>query len=101
MLGPMDYRMAVRTDGPQIPDRVHLILATNLRERLQVVNMDESGPDFTVLSLEIEAAHGAARPIMGKAFISRSLVPLVGVNDNSPLRTFRERSRISDLVWVV
>jgi hypothetical protein len=69
-LGPMNDRMAVGTDGPQIFDRVQLILAIDLGERLQMVNMDESCPDFTILNDEIKTTDGAARPIMGDAFVS-------------------------------
>src|SRR5690606_9396594 len=55
----MKYNMAVRTDGPKLRDGIHLVvLAAALRDRTNVVHVNDALGDCAVHGAKVEAAHG-------------------------------------------
>ena len=50
-----DY-VAVRTNGTQIIDRINLISFADLRERLQMMHMNDVSPNFAIRFFKIKTA---------------------------------------------
>jgi hypothetical protein len=56
---PMKHRVAVRAHGPQVCDRVYLVLRAYLRQAPEVVYVDEALPDLAILPSEVQPAQAA------------------------------------------
>lgn len=74
--------MAVGAHWPHIGNRVHFVLCANLRQGLDVVNVDESVGDRPIHCAELEATHRTGRPIVSNAAGASNWVTLVGVDDD-------------------
>src|SRR5262245_55472836 len=72
--------MAVRADRPQLLDRIDLVLAADLGQRPQVVDVDVSFSHLTVPRSEVEAANAAAGAVGFDAPPPGFRVSLVGVD---------------------
>jgi hypothetical protein len=88
----MQNRVAVRADGPQVHDRIYDVRLANLRERTEVVYVDEPVNYGTVHGSEAEPAYATPRA-MGRDTPTAGLrIALVGVDLNcsaSPLNEWR------------
>ena len=54
--------MAVRADGPEVPDRVNSILLTDPGQRHEMVDMDQSSRDGAVAFSEVNPAYETLVP---------------------------------------
>src|SRR4051794_35072651 len=59
--------MAVGAHWPEIGNRVHLVRRTNLRQRLDAVNVDEPFGERPIDGAEVEPADHTGRPVVGDA----------------------------------
>ena len=74
--------MAIGANWPQIGNRVHLVFLANLRQGLEVVNVDEPLCDRPIGGAEVEAAYYAGRAMVGDATSAGDWVTLIGVDDD-------------------
>ena len=58
------HGMTVRTNGPQVRDRIKLVILANLTERAQVMHMNEAAPKLTEVEALKRALHQAVQPIL-------------------------------------
>lgn len=92
-------RVAVRAHRAQVSDRIDYVLATDLGQRPEVVDMDETGELRPVDRAEVETADDARRAPSGLALDDGVAAALVGVDGNSPGRALNVNSRLRDLPW--
>jgi len=76
----VDHGVAVGTNRAQVSYRVGTVLASNLGEWLQVVDVDETLADFAVAPSEIETAHAAGVAVVVDTALGRLTATLVGVH---------------------
>lgn len=55
----MEHLMAIRTNGSQVFIGIYFIPLADQRERREVMNVNESGPNHSIDPLKIEAANTA------------------------------------------
>src|SRR5262249_18491077 len=84
-------RVAVGADRPQVRLRIDLILLADLRQRLDVVDVDEPLGERTIHGTEVEPADDARWPIVGDAAGPSKRVAFVGVDGDLILRPFPNR----------
>ena len=80
--------MAVRAPGNQLPDRVNLIVFSQLIERDNMVNVDESFPMLAVRFFEVESAALTDSAMMVDTGTPRRRGALIGVDRNNSFRAF-------------
>src|SRR4051812_46325238 len=80
--GQVNDGVAVRANRPQVGYRIHFVFRADLRQRLEVVNVDEPLGEGTIDGTEVKAAHHTGRPIMGYAASASDGITLVGVDDD-------------------
>ena len=89
----MQDRVAVWTYGPQIRNGINRVLGTHIRERAQVMHVDDAVHFRPVDLAEIEPADTATRPVTPNAGPPRGWVPLIGVHRDSDSRQMAVQSR--------
>jgi hypothetical protein len=72
--------MAIRANWSKISNGVDHVLVIDLRKRHDVMNVDETGSDFAVSRLEVDATRPALAAIMRNAMPPGFGVSLVGVD---------------------
>lgn len=91
-LAAMQHGVAVRADGPQVLDRVHLVFSAKLRQLPNVVNMDKSFANVSVTASKIQVAHLTSNTVMLDANSPRSPVAFECVYDDNLFRSFPQLS---------
>ena len=80
--------MAVRTDRDEILPGVNPVAARKLRERCDVVDVDEPSECFAVNGAKLEAADDASGTVTLDAFQTCLGVPLIGINGDRASGSF-------------
>ena len=78
----MNDRVAVWAHRPQISNRVNFVLLANLREPLDVVDVDEPLGERTVRGTEAEPADNTSWPIVLDATAPSNRIALVSIDSN-------------------
>src|ERR1043166_9506194 len=94
----MNHRVTVRTNRTQICNRINLILCLNLRQRLEVVNVNECAAKLTKHLLEVEVADCATITVVLDAPLACVWATLVDIDGNLSRRTLEETRRCRHLV---
>ena len=84
----MDDRVAIWTNGPQILNRIHLVIRSNARKWLEVMNVREPGHHLSVHSHEIETAEVTRCPVMPSTLFPSTGIALVAVYEHGLDRAF-------------
>lgn len=90
----MQHLVAVRADRPKISDRVHLIVASNACEVLQVVNFDEVLANARIMLPKVEITHGARPSPVVETLRTRRSTALEPVYLDCARRAFLIRLRL-------
>lgn len=91
----MQHRVTIRANRPQVIHRIDLIRLANLRQRLDMVHVDEPPSDLPVDFLEVEAADLALGPPVVDTRPARRQIPLESVDEDchhSPLHIHLRRA---------
>jgi hypothetical protein len=80
--------MAIRTHGPEILSGIDLVVRSNAREWVEVMNVREPVHHFAIDSHEIETTEETCCPVMRDAGFPSAGIALVSVNHNSLHATF-------------
>ena len=80
--------VAIGADRPEVLDGIDAVSLANLRQRREVMHMNESGHRLAISLLEAQIADCTARPVMGDAALARSAVPFVAIDDHGLRATF-------------
>lgn len=78
----MQHRMAVRTDGNQVSDRVDLVCARNFRQGLNVMNVNEAFAEWAVILSKIKTANYAGTTVMKNTSLPSCCIPLICVHQH-------------------
>jgi len=70
-LPAVDGGMAIWAHGPQVPDRVQLVLGSYLGDWDKMVHLNVSGRCFSIVGLEVETTSGTT-PAMVRRHASRA-----------------------------
>jgi len=97
----MDYRVAVRAHGPQVPNRIHLVCASNPGDLAEVVNMNQTSRLRPVHTLEVHVADGAPQAVVRDAICSRLGATFILVHYNEARGTLWIIRGAGKFVWVL
>jgi hypothetical protein len=86
----MYYCMAVGAYWPQVGNGIHIVIFADLRQRLEVVNVDESICELAIPCAEVEAAHRTGRSIVSDTASASDCVTLIGVDDDLANRSLNQ-----------
>jgi hypothetical protein len=79
-LPTMQHRMAVRTHGPEISNGIDVVVRSNIRQRVQVMNVREADHHLTIHSNEVETAKKTPCPVMPDALFAGAGITLIAVD---------------------
>jgi len=83
----------------QICDRINDVLASDLRQRANVMNVDIPFRFSTIHGSKIELADAAASAVSFDALSPSFWIALVGVDNDAARCTLNERDRRPEFVW--
>ncbi|MEX2188309.1 MAG: hypothetical protein WD875_15990 [Pirellulales bacterium] len=90
--------MAIRTHWPKILNWVDLVVRSNTRQSVEVMNVNEAGHYIPVNGHEIEAADETSRPVMLDTFFSCAGIALVTVDQDTLRAAFGENGILGNFL---
>jgi hypothetical protein len=87
-LPAMQHRMTIGTHWSQVPNWIDLVVHSQTRQRLHVMNVRKPRHYFPVHSHEIESAKKTHCPVVTDALVAGARITLVAVNQDSLDATF-------------
>src|ERR1700722_14243503 len=97
----MEHRVAIGTYRTKVLCRIDLILSVEFREQLEMMNMNEPGPNLAIALAEIHITHEATRAKLANAGRSRSFTALARIDRYFLGSTLRELIWLSYLLRVI
>ena len=84
----MKHGVAVWTYGPQVFDRVQLVVRSKRGQRNHVVDMNKPGAKSAVSLLKSQSTDDAGESVVGDTRLAGCTVSFIGVHQNLSDRTF-------------
>lgn len=94
----MQDRVTVRTDWPQVFDRINDIRAVDLRQRAEVMDVDETFGHVPVHVTEAEPADATSRAVCVDALTARVRVALVSIHRDRTHCPLNQTARLNNLL---
>ena len=95
----MNHGVTVWADRPKVVEWIHTILAPNVRQRPQMVDVNQSLACGPVSGLEVEAADEALVTESLDTTLARDRVALVGVHGDGLGGALPQDISVSDFIW--
>jgi hypothetical protein len=79
-LPTVQHRMAIRTHGPEISNGIDVVDRSNIRQRVQVMNVREVDHHLPIHSNEVETAKKTPCSVMPDALFAGAGITLIAVD---------------------